>query len=393
MRILHINDHLALKGGVEAYLLAAIPRLEAEGWEQAVVFGAGDANLVKHAFHVPQISEPGWGSKQDLNQGLEAATQSFQPDVVHLHGIYNADAIDFVLDRLPVVLTSHDFRYLCPNSSFFYRRTTEVCQRSCGPGCFAVTLAKKCLTLRPKYSWKYYQRVQRVRARFQDFKHLIAPGQDAAQRFTRDGFPADKVTVLPYFCRIAPLAQPRPMPPQKTILFLGRLAANKGWEYFMEALGQLPSDVHGVIIGNVTPGIEQHLKTMVQQFGCQDRLTWRNWATQEEISEQLQKTSVLVFPSLWPETLGIVGLEAMAHGVPVVASGIGGVPEWLKDGQTGFTVEPKDAAGIADRIAKILDNDTLAQNMSNNALNYLKERFLPEQHLTQLRDIYSLAAG
>lgn len=393
MRVLHINDHLALKGGVEAYLLSAIPRLEDQGIAQAVAFGAGDIDLVKHGFHVPELSSPGWGVRAALEQKLGTAISQFKPDLVHLHGIYNADAIDFVLDRLPVVMTSHDFRYLCPNSSFFYRNTAEVCQRSCGVGCFAVTLKKKCLTLRPTYSWKYFDRVRRVGKRFNDFKHLIAPGQDAADRFTRDGFPKDNVTVLPYFCRIEPLDEPRPVPERPLILFLGRLSGNKGWEYFVEALGKLPSHVDGMIIGNVTPEIENHLTRMMQEHGCSDRLKWRKWATQTEISEQLRKTSVLVFPSLWPETLGIVGLEAMAHGVPVVASDIGGVPEWLDHGKTGFRVAPKDADAIASSVLSILNDDALATSMSQLALAKLREKFLPQTHLSKLTEIYESACN
>lgn len=392
LRILHVNDHLAPKGGVETYLLSAIPRLEQDGFEQAVAYGQGDAGLVGRPFEIPELSSPGWGQQRAVRDKLAAAIGSFRPDVVHLHNIHNADAVEYLLDHKPVVMTSHDFRYLCPASNFYHRKTATVCERSCGVGCFAVTLAKKCMTPRPKYSWKYYQRVVRVRRRFGEFRQLIAPGQDAADRFVRDGFPTDKVTVLPYFCRIKPLDQPRPVPDQALMLYLGRLSGNKGWEYFVEALGMLPENVNGLIIGNVDGAVEDTLVALAKQHNCQDRLTWRNWATQEEISQQLQATSVLVFPSLWPETLGIVGLEAMAHGVPIVASDIGGVPEWLREGRNGFRVSPKDAAAIADRVGKIVGDRSLASEMGQSGLDYLRERFLPDQHLSVLENIYRAAA-
>lgn len=392
MKILHVNDHLALKGGVETYLLSAIPHLERDGFEQAVVYGQGQPELVNSSFEVPEISTPGWGNKQAVQRKLAAAIDKFQPDVVHLHNIHNADAVEYLLDNKPVVMTSHDFRYLCPASNFYYKKTATVCERSCGMGCFAVTLTKKCMTPRPKFSWKYYQRVVRIRNRFADFRHLIAPGQDAADRFIRDGFPQENVTVLPYFCRIKPLDKPRPVPRKPLMLYLGRLSGNKGWEYFVDALGLLPDDVNGLIIGNFDSKVEASLVALAKQHGCDQRLTWRSWATQEEISQQLQQTSVLVFPSLWPETLGIVGLEAMAHGVPIVASDIGGVPEWLREGQNGFRVPPKDATAIADRVSRIVENQELATSMGHEALGYLNERFLPEQHLSALIRIYEGAA-
>lgn len=391
MRILHVNDHLALKGGVETYLLSAIPHLEAGGFEQAVVYGQGQPELVKNPFKIPEVSMPGWGNRETLHRKLKAAIEQFQPDVVHLHNIHNPDAVEYLLDHRPVVMTAHDFRYLCPSSNFYHRRTATVCNRTCGPGCFAVTLTKQCMTLRPRYSWKYYRRVVRIRNRFADFRHLIAPGQDAADRFMRDGFPKQNVTVLPYFCRIKPLEQPRPVPKQPLVLYLGRLSGNKGWKYFVQALSLQPENVKGLIIGNFDSEVEASLRDLAKQYKCEHRLAWRDWATQEEISEQLLQTSVLVFPSLWPETLGIVGLEAMAHGVPIVASDIGGVPEWLRDGQNGYRVPPKDAVAIADRIQKIISNPVVDATMGKDGLAYLKERFLPELHLSVLKSIYQAA--
>lgn len=392
MKILHVNDHLAPRGGVETYLLSLIPYLEEDGFVQAVAYGEGDAGLVKSPFEIPELSRPGWGERNAVTKKLTAAIDAFQPDVIHLHNIHNADAVDFLLDHKPVVLTSHDFRYLCPASNYYYRRTESVCERSCGVACFGVTLAKKCMTLRPRFSWKYYQRVIRVRRRFGDFRQLIAPGHDAADRFIRDGFPRNSVTVLPYFCRIKPLENPRPVPEQPLILYLGRLSGNKGWEYFVQALGMLPGHVNGMIIGNVDGAAERRLVQSAEMHGCRNRLSWRNWATQEEISRQLRATSVMVFPSLWPETLGIVGLEAMAHGVPIVASDIGGVPEWLRDGHNGYRVPPRNAHAIADRIGRIVQDPIAAAALGVNGLDYLNQRFLPEQHLSVLKNIYTAAA-
>ena len=146
-----------------------------------------------------------------------------------------------------------------------------------------------------------------------------------------------------------------------------------------------------MFIGNVDSATESVLAELAKKHNCEGRLSWRHWATQQEISQQLMETSVLVFPSLWPETLGIVGLEAMAHGVPVVASDIGGVPEWLREGRNGFRVAPKDVDALADRINRIVSNRDTASAMGVEALSYLRERFLPETHLTVLKNIYKAA--
>ena len=82
----------------------------------------------------------------------------------------------------------------------------------------------------------------------------------------------------------------------------------------------------------------------------------------------------------------------MAHGVPVVASDIGGVQEWLRDGHNGFRVSPRNPAAIADGVRRIVEDRSLAEVMGLNGLSYLKERFLPKQHLPVLKSIYRSAA-
>ncbi len=114
----------------------------------------------------------------------------------------------------------------------------------------------------------------------------------------------------------------------------------------------------------------------------------RPWVAREEIRAVFEQATVFVFPSLWPETLGIVGLEALACGVPVVASDIGGVREWLKEGETGYLAEPKNAAQFAERIEALLKNEALNVEMGRNGQRLIRERFTPEHHVERLLELY-----
>jgi glycosyltransferase involved in cell wall biosynthesis len=83
----------------------------------------------------------------------------------------------------------------------------------------------------------------------------------------------------------------------------------------------------------------------------------------------------VVVPSLWPEPFGLVGPEAMAHGLPVIASRVGGIPEWLADGEVGFLFEPGDVQGLADRINRLLFDRALARRLGQQARARAGSRF------------------
>src|SRR5690606_6979050 len=94
-------------------------------------------------------------------------------------------------------------------------------------------------------------------------------------------------------------------------------------------------------------------------LGCADRIELREWVDRASVRAIYSGATVLAFPSLWPETLGIVGLEALACGVPVVASDIGGVREWLRPGETGIPVPPGDAGALAAGLHDLLFDESM----------------------------------
>jgi glycosyltransferase involved in cell wall biosynthesis len=393
MKILHVHENLAPKGGIETYLLSLIPRLEERGHVNAVAYAAGSGDLVSRSFPIPALSQGGRIARREAATRMNAVIEEWRPDVIHLHNMHNTGALDACMRRAPTVLTGHDFRYVCPASSMFYRRTEEICPRRCGVGCFAVTLTKRCMTPRPGYALQYYRRVRWMAKNWQRLGHLIAPSQAAMDRFVQAGVLASRGTVLPYFCPIEPLKEPRPAPQKTTVVFLGRFSRNKGYEYFIKSLGLLPSSVHGLMIGNVTEESRAIVQRLAEEAGCESRLELRSWASRDEIVNVMRQASLVCFPSIWPETLGIVGLESLACGVPVVASDVGGVREWLMPGQTGLLVAAKDFRGMADAMRQILDSPGMAMKMGEAGLRLIESKFSPESHVDRLVSIYEQVAG
>jgi glycosyltransferase involved in cell wall biosynthesis len=219
-------------------------------------------------------------------------------------------------------------------------------------------------------------------------KAVISPSRAAAERVKTEGYDASSLHRLPYFCGIPCAATPRPIPKAKRICFIGRIAPYKGLQYFLKALTDLPQDVEGWIMGDISGAKGDQITSDATSLGCQKRIKLISWGNQNSVTEVLKQVSLLIFPSIWPETLGIVGLEAMAQGVPVIGNDIGGVKDWLKHGETGYLCEPKSHEQIVEYASKLLSDKHLLLQMGEQSIRHVRENFQPDIHLSKLVKIY-----
>jgi glycosyltransferase involved in cell wall biosynthesis len=121
------------------------------------------------------------------------------------------------------------------------------------------------------------------------------------------------------------------------------------------------------------------LRLLADRLGLASRVEFKG--DFPRAAELYPEASLVVLPSLWAEPFGLVGPEAMAHGIPVVASRVGGVPEWLTDGETGFLVEPKDVDALAARINTLLGDPSLAERLGRNAREEAARRFTLKRYV------------
>jgi glycosyltransferase involved in cell wall biosynthesis len=157
---------------------------------------------------------------------------------------------------------------------------------------------------------------------------------------------------------------------------------------FVEAFGRLPDTTRAVMIGDFTEAARRAVAARAARLACRPRLELREWVERAQIRQAFAQATVLVFPSLWPETLGIVGIEALACGVPAVASDIGGVREWLIPGKTGYLAEPGNVADFAEKIEKLLFDPAMNREFGAHGQRLVRDRFAPAEHVRRLLDIY-----
>ncbi len=209
------------------------------------------------------------------------------------------------------------------------------------------------------------------------------------------GVPRSRVAVVPSGIRSALFDAPHQpeLPatlPRPRILFLGRLHPQKNVDLVLHAMtGLQHPTAHLVLVGDGPH--HDRLVTLRDTLGLRDRVTFVGFVDHDRVPGVLADADVLVMPSRYEE-LGTVLVEAMASGLPVVATRTGGIPQVVQDGVTGVLVEPADAAGLASALDRLLGDPVLRRRMADagrlRADNYRWERLC-----RRVLDVYGAALG
>jgi len=173
----------------------------------------------------------------------------------------------------------------------------------------------------------------------------------------------------------------------KTLLFVGRLHRIKGVAYLIEAMTTIIKRNPKARLLLVGDGEErQNLENLVTKLGLTKYVTFIGKVPNEKVPQYIAASDVFVLPSL-SEGFGIVLLEAMACGLPIVATNVGGIPEIVQDGENGFLVEPENPEGIAQKVLTLLENDDLRRRISQNNLEKAKN-YSWEAAVDKLEKVY-----
>ncbi len=158
------------------------------------------------------------------------------------------------------------------------------------------------------------------------------------------------------------------------VLFVGRITDQKGIFHLLEAARKLPAGVQLVLCASApdTPEIEQRLRTALSEHP--NALWISEMVPVDEVIQLYSHAAVFACPSVY-EPFGLINLEAMACGTPVVASGVGGILEVVEDGRTGLLVPPGRPDELADALRRVLDDRDLARAFGEAGRRRVEERF------------------
>jgi glycosyltransferase involved in cell wall biosynthesis len=205
------------------------------------------------------------------------------------------------------------------------------------------------------------------------------------------------IEVIPYTTSL-PEPEPRPTGRDGTgpVLFVGRLVERKGVAQALEAIARLGPD--GPRLEIVGEGPERPaLAELAKRLGVADRVVFRGRISAPELQASYARAAVCVLPSVQDargdtEGLGVVLLEAMNHGTPVVASRIGGIPDIVEDGVSGLLVPPADVDALAAAVRRVLSDPALARRLGEGGRRRLHERFSWRAIVQRWLDLYASVA-
>jgi glycosyltransferase involved in cell wall biosynthesis len=224
---------------------------------------------------------------------------------------------------------------------------------------------------------------------------LIAVSPSVRRYMIEQGFLASHVVCVPNGVPGID-ARPRTAPPTSWTLGIAALfRPRKGIEVLLEALAAARGkgcDVRLRAIGPFeTPAYEAEVRALVDRLHLQNAIDWTGFVT--DVPAELAKIDALVLPSLFGEGLPMVVLEAMAAGVPVIASDVEGVPEAIRDGEDGLLVKPGDAAALAAAIEQLISGAVDYAAMSAHARARHAEHFSAEIMARRVADVYDAVLG
>jgi glycosyltransferase involved in cell wall biosynthesis len=200
--------------------------------------------------------------------------------------------------------------------------------------------------------------------------------------YLKNGFSEDQVAVNYPYPDIPPVEKIAYPQSGKMILFAGRVNRYKGLDFLLKVLAIARSDLSLVVAGS--GAWVEKMKKLAEKIGVKKRVEFKGWCKTKEIEELYAKCSVVAIPSVWPEPLSLVGLEGSSYGRPVVAFNVGGIPDWLRDGQNGFLVPPGDIRRLAECIEKLISDRELAENMGKKGREIIESEFSKEKYYGKL---------
>jgi len=362
LTVVLLNDAALMRGGVERVLFASARGLRALGHRVIVFAGRGpvDAELA----NIPGIEIVCLGQANALEEGavlsgamrvlwnrtasqrLKAVLKGLDParTVVHAH-CYTQTLSPSVLAAATragykTVLTLHDYFLVCPNGAFFEYPTEKICHRK--------PLSWDCVSCRCD-ARKHSHKLLRV-ARAWVKKYLAAmPARLSAliaiSELSRARVRPHVPSSLPIYLVPNPVnvaaGSPAQVEANTAFLFSGRLERFKGGHIFASAAAR--SGVEAVFAG--AGPAEADWKRLYPK----SRFT--GWLTSSQLDRELAQARAVVFPSLWPEGYGLAAVEALARGVPVIASRGTAAEEYISDGENGFLFDQ----GSVDDLQRKID--------------------------------------
>ena len=323
---------------------------------------------------------------QKTRRDFAAILDAECPDLVHVHNTFmviSPSIYGACRERhIPVVMTLHNFRLVCPASSF--SRNGTVCEecvdhslvRSVAHGCYrnsrkaSAAVALTLATHRTLRTWE------------SSVARYIALTHFAKEKFINAGFPAERLVIKPNFADPDPGERPGA---GEYALFIGRIDETKGTRILLEAWKKLPEmyPLHVVGDGPDLPWMEARVRE--SQLST---VTFRGRLSHAAAVETVKGARFTIAPSTWYEGFPMCIVESFACGTPVLCSRLGGMSEIVEDHVTGLHFNPSDPQDLAKKVEWAWNHPAELASMGRMGRRKYEANYTAEKNHSLLMEIY-----
>lgn len=330
---------------------------------------AGHIQAGTHAFFGRSVGE------------FAAKLDEFKPDIVHVHEVFPLLSPWIIKEcsrrGIPVVMSIYDYLLTCPARNHF---DGAVCTR-CADGSEYWAVLKNCRdnVAESVMMALYGTMIRKLRLYLDHVSEYIVPSP-----FTRQWL-IDHAHVKPeHITAIAPVVNAPAVPADpvngKYASLGGRIVPEKGIDILFEAGRRsgvpvyLSRNEHHFVTVDLPPGVELIVTR-----------------SREELDAFYRASRMVVMPSIWFETFGIVAGEAMSYGIPVIASRIGALENLIEDGTNGLLVEPGDVDALANAMHRVWTDDELCRSLGSAGREKAQRSWGSDHHFRELIAVYERA--
>ena len=377
MQILFVNTTFGYVGGVEQHIILACDGLRLRGYSCSIAYqcasGRDASEFASHFNASYSLQSSTWKEVLDRDR----------PDCIYIH---KWDSIQPILTavggKIPLIRMFHDHDIYCPRRHKYLSFSRKICTYKAGLACYLdlAFLERK----QGKIAYAPILPKLRELARNRTLDCVVVGSSYMRKELLRNGFSSNSIKVIP------PSVQdydkpPVPLADKGGILYVGQLVRGKGVDTLLRALALIRSTLTLTIVG--AGNDEEFLHALCDELGIDQRVQFLGWVEHNRLGDLYDEAMMVVVPSRWPEPFGMVGLEALLRQRPVIASEVGGIPDWLEDGETGLLFPVNDEASLARAIDRLAEDTQLASELGRRGRENVLERFSFDAFITRLIDL------
>lgn len=404
MNILIINDNINLIGGAEKVIFNLVKFLRKDSHKVTLLgFVTGkpsdvidkfSINLQESSFAFVRLLERIFISPRLYFQ-ISAIVKKINPDLIDIHLTDKYPLTVLLATRgFPSVKTIHDFGILCLGKTGI----SSDGQRSCLNGVSLQCLINKTASLKQflalYFSQKIYKVLERKQINVFNTSNKIIYKILIKRKYNNVYFLQDTINIG-LIENDSKQNQYRNRELKKIIdvCYIGNLGEHKGIEFLIKSLPIVKKTIPVRLKIISKDKNTSSIKKLSRQLKVRKDIKFFTNISYKKSLNELKKSTLLVLPSICMENSPLVILEAMALGIPVVASDIGGIPDLVINNKTGFLFKPRNVQDLAAKILKLVNPPYLAKKMGNYAKEIYNRKCQPKIHYYKLMNIYKFASS